>query len=201
LRSAAKSAGGEKKAALLEAGRVAREAVLERLEGVLRPLKDQAPVAVQDEAVREAEGVWERWLEGEKDRLWEYNKDKVRLAMEKEKERRVRAIVEGDEGEDEATRYKKARKRIERALVEAGAAVRPGTDDGEGKKSWKDVTAARIKGVNDKYRYMYHRERNKMEEEMGKTVKEFDWEEAVDKVERYEVSRRLSSMSLGKSGY
>ncbi|BGO99054.1 RNA binding protein [Rhodotorula toruloides] len=189
MRSLAK--GGEKKLALVEAGRKAREAVLERLEGVLRPLKEQASAVEQEKAVREAEGVWERWLEEEKDRLWEYNKDKVRVAMKKEKERRVKAIVEGEEGDEEVTRYKKAKKRIERALVEAGAAVRPGTNAGgeeKGKKSWKDVTAARIKGVNDKYRYMYHRERNTMEEEMGKTVKEFDWDEAVNKVERYEPS-------------
>jgi hypothetical protein len=33
--------------------------------------------------------------------------------------------------------------------------------------------------------YRYHLERNKKEAEMGKTVKEFDWEEAVNKVERY----------------
>ncbi|BGP21279.1 hypothetical protein Rt10032_c19g6257 [Rhodotorula toruloides] len=183
---------GEKKAVLVEASRKAREAVLERLEGVVRPLKDQAAVGEQDEAVREAERVWSDWLEAEKDRLWEYNKDKVRVQMEKEKERRLKAILDGDEGDEgEVTRYKKAKKRIERALVEAGAAVRPGTGAGVeemGKKSWKDVTAARIKGVNDKYRYMYHRERNKMEEEMGKTVDEFDWDEAVNKVERYEPS-------------
>ncbi|BGP28423.1 hypothetical protein JCM10296v2_000155 [Rhodotorula toruloides] len=181
--------GGEKKVALVEAGRKAREVVLERLERVLAPLKEQAGAVEQEKAVAEAEEVWDRWLEEEKDRLWEYNKDKVRVAMEKEKERRVKAIVEGEEGDEEVTRYKKAKKRIERALVEAGAAVRPGARaEAEGKKSWKDVTASRIKGVNDKYRYMYHRERNKMEEEMGKTVKEFDWDEAVNKVERYEPS-------------
>ncbi|KAL7341044.1 RNA binding protein [Rhodotorula toruloides] len=187
MRSLAKT--GEKKLVLVEAGRKAREAVLERLERVLAPVKEQASAVEQEKAVREAEEVWERWLEDEKDRLWEYNKDKVRVAMEKEKERRVKAIVEGEQGDEEVTRYKKAKKRIERALVDAGAAVRPGAGaEAEGKKSWKDVTAARIKGVNDRYRYMYHRERNKMEEEMGKTVKEFDWDEAVNKVERYEPS-------------
>ncbi|BGP52579.1 hypothetical protein JCM8202_004923 [Rhodotorula sphaerocarpa] len=188
----------ERKAALLETSRVAREQVLERLAGVLAPLRARAAAGEQDAAVREAERVWEEYLEAEGDRLWEYNKDKVRGAMEKEKERRTKAIAGGggeatgtSEG-DEVSRYKVAKRRIERALVAAGAPVRPGSEAAaaaaaEG-KSWKEVTAARIKGVDDKYRYRYHSERNRKEAEMGKTVDEFDWEAAVNQVERYEPS-------------
>lgn len=196
-RSEALRTTNERKAALLETSRVEREQVLERLAGVLAPLRARAAAGEQDAAVREAERVWEEYLEAERDRLWEYNKAKVRGAMEKEKERRTKAIAGGggeatgtSEG-DEVSRYKVAKRRIERALVAAGAPVRPGSEAAaaaaaEG-KSWKEVTAARIKGVDDKYRYRYHSERNRKEAEMGKTVDEFDWEAAVNQVERYEV--------------
>ncbi|BGP44370.1 hypothetical protein JCM10450v2_000181 [Rhodotorula kratochvilovae] len=178
----------EKKLALQEASRAAREALLARLKGVLAPLKTGSAGAIeQGVAVAEAEKAWAKWLDEEKDRLWEYNKSKVRAAMEKEQERRMAAIT--DEGDDDASRYRVAKRKIERAIAAAGASVKPGVGtDKEGKASWKNVTAARIKGVSDRYRYIYHRERNKMEEAMGKTVKEFDWDEAVAKVERYEPS-------------
>ncbi|GAA6046535.1 hypothetical protein JCM3770_006197 [Rhodotorula araucariae] len=178
----------EKKLALQEASRAAREALLARLEGILAPLATGTAGAIeQGVAVTEAEKAWVKWLDDEKDRLWEYNKSKVRAAMEKEQERRMAAIT--DEGDDDASRYRVAKRKIERAIAAAGASVKPGVGtDKEGKTSWKDVTAARIKGVSDRYRYIYHRERNKMEEAMGKTVKEFDWDEAVAKVERYEPS-------------
>lgn len=205
LRSQLARSGNEKKAALLEASRLAREQVLDSLATVLEPLRS-ASAAEQDKALRQAEQSWEQYLDGERGRLLEYNRDKVRLAMEKEKERRMAAIG-GDGGDGgaaggrtgqgevddteagEATRYKVAKRKIERALAAAGAPVRPtSVRGGEGEeKSWKDVTAARIKGVNDKYRYRYHLERDRKEAEMGKTVKEFDWEEAVNKVPRYEV--------------
>lgn len=197
MRSELLRTGNEKKAALLEQSRIAREQLLESLVDALEPLRVGASTKEQDKAVRSAESSWDTYIEEERDRLWEYNKDKVRLAMEKEKERRVAAIAgltrSGDAGgaepeEGEASRYKVAKRRIERAIAAAGAPIRPGTEAAAGAgKSWKDVTAARIKGVNDKYRYRYHMERNKIEAEMGQTVKEFDWEEAVDKVERFEV--------------
>ncbi|GJN92026.1 hypothetical protein Rhopal_005054-T1 [Rhodotorula paludigena] len=183
----------DKKLALQDASRAAREQLLEQLERALAPLKKTAAgaEAEQDEAVREAETLWSKWLESEKDRLWEYNKSKVRAAMDKEKERRMAAITGDGDEQDDAGRYRVAKRKIERAIAAAGASVKPGAagaKEGQGKASWKDVTAARIKGVSDRYRYMYHRERNKMEEAMGKTVKEFDWDEAVAKVERYEPS-------------
>ncbi|GAA5891802.1 hypothetical protein JCM8208_002891 [Rhodotorula glutinis] len=182
----------EKKLALQEASRIARELLLERLERVLAPLKAGAGAIAQDVAVVEAEKVWAKWLDEDKDRLWDYNKGKVRAAMEKEQERRMAAITDaGEDGDGDASRYKVAKRKIERAIAAAGASVKPGVvgaDKKAAKASWKDVTAARIKGVSDRYRYMYHRERNKMEEAMGKTVKEFDWDEAVAKVERYEPS-------------
>ncbi|KPV78024.1 uncharacterized protein RHOBADRAFT_50546 [Rhodotorula graminis WP1] len=186
----------EKKLALQEASRLAREHLLERLERVLAPLKAGAGAIAQDVAVVEAEKVWAKWLDEDKDRLWDYNKGKVRAAMEKEQERRMAAITDaGEDADGDASRYKVAKRKIERAIAAAGASVKPGVvgaattaDKKAAKASWKDVTAARIKGVSDRYRYMYHRERNKMEEAMGKTVKEFDWDEAVAKVERYEPS-------------
>ncbi|GAA5849197.1 hypothetical protein JCM9279_005822 [Rhodotorula babjevae] len=185
----------EKKLALQEASRLAREHLLERLERVLAPLQAGAGAIAQDVAVVEAEKVWAKWLDDEKDRLWDYNKGKVRAAMDKEQERRMAAITDaGEDGDGDASRYKVAKRKIERAIAAAGASVKPGVGGAVADKkaakapSWKDVTAARIKGVSDRYRYMYHRERNKMEEAMGKTVKEFDWDEAVAKVERYEPS-------------
>ncbi|GAA5882213.1 hypothetical protein JCM3774_000964 [Rhodotorula dairenensis] len=203
LRSQLTRSGNEKKATLLETSRLAREQVLDSLAAILEPLRSPNTAgAEQDQAVSQAELAWERYINGERDRLLEYNQDKVRLAMEKEKERRVAAIGGGsgqgqvladeDDGTaeaGEATRYKVAKRKIERALAAAGAPVRLRSGAGErGEKSWKDVTAARIKGVNDKYRYRYHLERDRKEAEMGKTVKEFDWEEAVNKVQRYEPS-------------
>lgn len=208
LRSELARHGNEKKAALLEASRLAREEVLASLAAILAPLRvnadgSTAAAEEQEQAVRKAETTWERYIEAQRDRLLEYNQNKVRLAMEKEKERRMAALGGGRDGAGgdvvaegseagEATGYKVAKRRIERALAAAGAPVRPTSASGEGEKSWKEVTAARIKGVNDKYRYRYHLERNKKEAEMGKTVKEFDWEEAVNKVERYEVRLPLS---------
>lgn len=191
----------EKKLALQEASRAAREALLERLERILAPLAAGAGAIAQDVAVVEAEKAWVKWLEEEKDRLWDYNKGKVRAAMEKEQERRVAAITDAGDDDGDASRYKVAKRKIERAIAAAGASVKPGvgaTDEkaASAKASWKDVTAARIKGVSDRYRYMYHRERNKMEEAMGKTVKEFDWDEAVAKVERYEVRPHSDSVPL-----
>lgn len=192
----------DKKLALQEASRLAREQVLERLERVLAPLAAGAGAIAQDVAVVEAEKVWAKWLDEDKDRLWDYNKGKVRAAMDKEQERRMAAITDaGDDGDGDASRYKVAKRKIERAIAAAGASVKPGVDGGAADKkaakaSWKDVTAARIKGVSDRYRYMYHRERNKMEEAMGKTVKEFDWDEAVAKVERYEVCPSRSPSQL-----
>ncbi|GAA6041625.1 hypothetical protein JCM8097_007773 [Rhodosporidiobolus ruineniae] len=194
LRSVTKTS--EKKAALLDASRAARNALLEELESVLEPLrrvegKNAASGQEQDQAVAQAEERWAAYLEGEKDRLLAYNQDKVRTAMEKEQERKLAALRgEGESGEDvktEKTRYLAAKRKIERAIKAAGGSVIPGEDE-EGKTSWKEVTGVRIKGVTDKHRYKYHRERNKAEEEMGRAVKEFDVEDAVAKVERYEPS-------------
>ncbi|BGP12287.1 hypothetical protein JCM10213_000017 [Rhodosporidiobolus nylandii] len=184
----------EKKLALQDASRAAREALLEKLEGVLAPLKNVAPAAVaaQEKAVEQAEQMWEEYLDGERDRLLAYNQDKVRSAMEKEQERKLAALrgeteagAEGD-AQTEKTRYLAAKRKIQRALKAAGCATTPGSE--EGAKSWKEVTGVRIKGVTDKHRYKYHKERSRAEEEMGKATKDFDVEDAVKKVERYEPS-------------
>ncbi|GAA5917935.1 hypothetical protein JCM6882_004131 [Rhodosporidiobolus microsporus] len=184
----------EKKLALLDASKAAREALLEALEAALLPLKDASAkkVAEQDRAVQEAERLWDVYLDGERDRLLAYNRDKVRSAMEKEQERKL-AVLRGEvapEGQSEAgenTRYLAAKRKIERALKAAGAGLVPG-EEVEGQTSWKEVTGVRIKGVTDSHRYKYQRERQRAEEELGKTVKDFDVEDAVAKVERYEPS-------------
>ncbi|GAA6010271.1 hypothetical protein JCM10207_005698 [Rhodosporidiobolus poonsookiae] len=182
-----------RKAALLAASQSAREALLASLALTLEPLRAQASASAQDKAVKQAESEWEKYLDGERDRLLEYNRAKVREAMEAEQERKLAALrgeaVEGAEpaAAAEGSRYAAAKRKIERVLKAAGAGVVPGSDE-KGVKSWKEVTGVRIKGVSDAHRYRYHKERNKAEEAMGKTVKEFDVEEAVSKVERYEPS-------------
>lgn len=191
IRSVKLASLNEKKVVLLDASRDAREGLLEALEKVLSPLKEGGKKEEQDEAVEKAEKLWSEYLEGEKDRLLAYNQDKARTAMEKEQERKMATLRgEGAEGVEgaaaaERTKYLAAKRKVEKALKAAGASVTPGEEGG--KTSWKEVTGTRIKGVTDKHRYRYQRERNKIEEEMGKTVKDFDVEDAVSKVERYEV--------------
>jgi hypothetical protein len=193
-----KLSGNEKKMALVEASKAAREGLLEKLEKVLSPLKG-GKAEEQEKAVEEAEKLWEEYLEGEKDRLLAYNQDKARTAMEKEQERKLAALRgEGEEagGEDGGkTKYLSAKRKIEKALKAEGASVTPGEEaEGAGAKSWKEVTGTRIKGVTDSQRYKYQRERERREEEMGKSVKDFDVEDAVGKVERFEVRLAFSSL-------
>ncbi|GAA5827104.1 hypothetical protein JCM11251_001119 [Rhodosporidiobolus azoricus] len=185
----------EKKLLLLDASKKARDELLETLEKVLQPLKDASAkkVGEQEKAVGEAEKLWDAYIEGERDRLLEYNREKVRSAMEKEQERKL-AVLRGEvapEGQSEAqenTRYLAAKRKIQRALKAAGAGTVPGGEETEGQTSWKEVTGVRIKGVTDYHRYKYQKERQRAEEELGKTVKDFDVEDAVAKVERYEPS-------------
>ncbi|GAA5975041.1 hypothetical protein JCM11641_000007 [Rhodosporidiobolus odoratus] len=208
MRSLRPGALSDKKIALLDASKDARERLLDTLVGVLEPLSRRGKGAEgeQEKAVIEAERLWEEYIEGERERLWEYNKDKVRERREKEQARRV-AVLKGEKAEEaeedgEAegkTKYLAAKRKIERALKAVGVSVTPaehGGEQGEGEEekekegqmSWKEVVGVRIKGVSDAHRYRYERERNKREVELGRTAREFDVEEAVKKVERYEPS-------------
>ncbi|GAA5854976.1 hypothetical protein JCM8547_002329 [Rhodosporidiobolus lusitaniae] len=189
MRSVKLASQNERKVVLLDASQAAREKLLETLEMVLAPLKEGKKAVEQEKAVQEAERLWDEYIEGERDRLLEYNREKVGSAMEKEQARKIAALKgEGDEKPEEPGRYLSAKKKIERALKAAGASAKVGEEEEEGKVSWKEVTGVRIKGVTDRHRYKYQKERDRAEKELGRTVEDFDVEAAVSKVERYEPS-------------
>lgn len=181
-----------RKQVLLDASAQARTTVLEQLAQALTSSSSSGSRATAD--IDGAERAFSAFIEDETRRLREYNVAKVRVAAEREKERRVAALKARDESRTSTKKYELAKRRIEELIAEGG---------GEG-SSWKEVTSKRIKGVSDVYRYKYYDERVALEEQMGQVTRDDSLEKALKAVEKQEVSqqarlksrcRRMSSLT------
>lgn len=165
---------------LIEASEAARSQLLEELEATMAPLENASGAAL-DGAIEKAEAAFKVFVEGEKERLVEYALKKLHAAEEKEKERRIAALQEKDRLQTSTKKYRVTRRRIEDAIAKTREEV-----------IWTEVTAKRIKGVSDVYRYKYYEVRKKLEEDMGQIVVEGSQEKALNAIERLEVSRRAA---------
>lgn len=160
------------KLALLEASEAARSQLLDALEPLL------AVPAVADAAIARAEELFDKFVDEERTRLTEYNLKKMQLAEERENERREKAHEELDKVKTTASKFRIAKRRIEAAIADAGPDV-----------PWTDVTAKRIKTVNDVLRYKYFELRKADEEKAGKEVdnKSRRHEKALKAIAKQEV--------------
>lgn len=164
------------KLVLLEASEVARVKILATLESTLSVLEGGKGATV-DAAIAKAEKAFSVFLGNEKDRLREYTLTKMRAAEEKEKERRIAALQEKERLQTSTKKYRTMKRRIELAIKEVG-------DD----RSWTEVTAKRIKGVSDMYRYKYYEERQKLDQETGDIVVEQRGQREQKALDALEVS-------------
>lgn len=165
------------KLALLESSERERAALLDKLERVLAPLADaKASADAVDGAVGEGDRLFAAFAAAERDRLTAYNLAKIAAAEEKEKERRNASLIEKDRLDASTKKYRTNRRRIELAIAEA---------EKEG-VSWVEVTAKRVKGVNDVYRYKYYELRKQLEEDLGKKVEDPGHERRMRAIERQE---------------
>ncbi|KAM0793710.1 hypothetical protein ACM66B_001135 [Microbotryomycetes sp. NB124-2] len=159
------------KLVFLQQSEQARAVVLDRLEAILNPSRPGA----DDVDVGAADEVFDKFVKSEKAKLDEYNLSKLRLATEKEKERRLKALKDKDESKVNSKRYLAAKRRIEEVIQEREAEA---GEKGQ-EFSWKEVTGKRIKGVSDVYRYQYYDERKALEAEVGKVTRDDSFNKAV----------------------
>ncbi|KAI5474491.1 hypothetical protein MNV49_003214 [Pseudohyphozyma bogoriensis] len=145
------------KLALLAASEKAREGLLAKLEATLEPLESGVG-SVVDDAIAKAEKLFDKFLAEQRGVLAEYYQKKAALEEEKEKERRAAAVAEKAQVLTTTKKYRSVKTKIEEAIAAAGDAA------------WSEVTAKRIKGVSDVYRYKYYEVRKAMEEAMGQPI-------------------------------
>lgn len=149
-----------------------------KLEDVLAPLSvaGNGESDKVEKAVEKADKVFLHFLEEERQRLEEYEKKKVELALDKETERRLETRAEKEALKTSSKKYKTFKRKIEEAIQNAGDGV-----------TWVEVTGKRIKGVDDVYRYKYYEARKKQEADDGKMIVE---PTSRRHIERMEVSKR-----------
>ena len=146
------------KLALIESSELARSTLLAELETLLLPLEQGKSSDHITDAVVQADEIFATFVSNERAALVAYNARKLIVSKEKEKERRNLALEEKDRLQTTTKKYRANKAKIELAIAEAG----------EG--DWKEVTAKRIKGVTDIYRYKYFEVRSLLEEELGGEV-------------------------------
>ncbi|GAA5886082.1 hypothetical protein JCM16303_003856 [Sporobolomyces ruberrimus] len=156
----------ERDAAL--ASRAARQALLESLDKILAPLKQQGNVKEAEKAVDKAEKEWGVFLEKERKRTHEIERPK----MVKRKKADVEAQIEETKtrwsegalgGEGFGGRWKGVKRAVERALIAGGASVE--IDSAE-KSTWKAIMKEAIEGVDAEDRKKYAAARSNVEAEI-----------------------------------
>ncbi|KAM0755797.1 hypothetical protein T439DRAFT_376095 [Meredithblackwellia eburnea MCA 4105] len=136
------------KIALVEEGEKARAQVLAVL---------GAALVGPERNLEQAEEAFTAFISNEKENLVAYLITKLELAEEREKERREKAFIELDKVKTTASKFRIASRKIEEAIAAAGKDI-----------SWDEVTAKKIKGVNDVLRYKYYEVRKAKEKKEGK---------------------------------
>ncbi|SCV68156.1 BQ2448_277 [Microbotryum intermedium] len=155
------------KTALLDASIDARSTVLRKLEPLLRS---------GDVNVDVADSVFNAFVEDEAKRLRAYHLAKLETSLEKERERRVAALQVKEALKANGTKYKTARRKIEEAIQDSGVPT----------EAWPEVTAKRIKGVSDVYRYKYYEDRKQLEANTGSIAVDQSREKALAAIEKLE---------------
>ena len=163
------------KLALIESSELARSTLLAKLETLLLPLEHSKSSDLITDAVARADELFATFVSNERAALVAYNARKLIVSKEKEKERRNLALEEKDRLQTTTKKYRLNKARIELAIAEAG------------ESDWKDVTAKRIKGVTDIYRYKYFEVRSSLEEELGGEVAGEGVEKMTKAIARQEV--------------
>lgn len=161
---------------LIERSREARNSCLEELVSILGNPSKTGTSDKGEKVMKKADQVFELFLNGERERLKEYNGKKLENANAKEKERRIAALEEKERVQISSQKYRSAKKKIEAAIQLAGP-----------KAIWSDVTSKRIKNVSDIYRYKYYEVRKSHEAELGAIIVDKKVERALKSAERQEV--------------
>ncbi|GAA5923328.1 uncharacterized protein JCM15063_003612 [Sporobolomyces koalae] len=156
-----------------QASRAARESLLEALEKVLAPLKNQQNVKEADKAVHKAEKEWNSFLETERKRSWEAERPKLAKRKKDAAAAQIEEIkLRWSEGQGRNGRFKRVKRVVERAIVEGGASV--DVDASAGKATWKAVLKEDIEGVDSADKQKYIEERNNVESEVARVRKAGD---------------------------
>ncbi|SGY17771.1 BQ5605_C015g07884 [Microbotryum silenes-dioicae] len=155
------------KAALLDASIDARSKVLRTLEPLLRS---------GDVNLDAADAAFDAFIQDETKRLRAYHLVKLETSLEKERERRLAALQAKEALKTTGSKYKTAKRKIEEAIQESGLAA----------EAWPEVTAKRIKGVSDVYRYKYYEDRKQLEANKGSVAVDQSREKALAAIEKLE---------------
>ncbi|GAA5899244.1 uncharacterized protein JCM6883_005156 [Sporobolomyces salmoneus] len=163
----------EREAAL--AGRQSRELLLESLDKVLAPLKQQGNIKESEKAVITAETEWSSFLEKERKRSWDVERPKLAKRRKEVAEARVKELkTNWSEGVGRDGRWKRVKRVVERAIVEAGASIELDSDAATGKSAWQSVMKEEIEGVDAADRQRYAAERSQVEADIQRLRKEAD---------------------------
>ena len=163
------------KLVLLESSELARSTLLAELETLLLPLEQGKSTDLISDAVSRADERFAAFVSSERAALVGYNARKLIVSKEKEKERRNSALEEKDRLQTSTKKYRANKAKLELAIAQAGEV------------DWKEVTAKRIKGVTDIYRYKYFEVRKALEEELGGEVVGEGMEKMTKAIARQEV--------------
>jgi len=178
-----------------QAGRQARETLLETLEKTLSPLKESKNVKEAVKAVQKAEKEWSSFLEKERKRTWEVERPKMvkrrkeaaEASIEEIKLRWSEGSVSGDGWDG---RWKRVKRAVDRAIVEGGASTEVDAAETSGKTAWKSLVKEEIDGIDAEDRAKYSEERSNVEAEIKRLRKAAS--DSLDDSERPEVSVLLS---------
>ena len=173
-----------------QAGRLARETLLETLEKVLAPLKDSKNVKEAEKAVQKAEKEWSSFLEKERKRTWDVERPKMVKRRNEAAEASIEEIKlrwsEGSvSGEGWDGRWKRVKRVVDRAIVEGGGSVEVDAEN-SGKTSWKSLVKEEMDGIDAEDRAKYSEERSNVEQEITRLRKVAN--DTLDDSERPEVS-------------
>jgi hypothetical protein len=162
---------------------------LESFDNILSPLKQQGNVEEADKAVRKAEKEWSLFLEKERKRTREIERPKLVKRRKAAAEAQVEEIksrwTEGTLGaEGWEGRWKRVKRVVERAIVDAGASNE--IDAVSEKAGWKSVTKEAIEGVDAADRKKYTTTRNQVESDIQRLRKDAA-DGSVDESEQTEV--------------
>ncbi|KAL8286199.1 hypothetical protein RQP46_004687 [Phenoliferia psychrophenolica] len=155
----------EAKRAMYAQSEDARGALLDHLEAVL------SGGNIGDAQVADAEAAFVKFVAEDTTRLREYHSKKMADEDEKDKVRREDAKDEIALVKTTSSKYRAARRRIDELVADAGPS-----------SSWIDITAKRIPGVSDVYRFKYIETRKALDEKNGKTVVRTGREKALKNI-------------------